>query len=149
MIARCAELHLNHIRTSGDPFEQGSARPLDFGHWGAHRMEELSNSELRHGEAVAIGIALDSLYSHAMGTIDTHTLLAIRDTLEGVGFTLRHPALEALDIDAALQGFREHLGGELCITLLNAAGEAEEVDHIDLDTMHQCRQQLLENQWPS
>jgi len=149
MIARCAELHLNHIRTSGDPFEQGSARPLDFGHWGAHRMEELSNSELRHGEAVAIGIALDSLYSHAMGTIDTRTLLAIRDTLEAVGFTLRHPALEALDIDAALQGFREHLGGELCITLLTSAGEAEEVDHIDLDTMHQCRRQLLENQWPS
>ncbi len=149
MIARCAELHLNHIRTSGDPFEQGSARPLDFGHWGAHRMEELSNSELRHGEAVAIGIALDSLYSHAMGTIDTQTLLAIRDTLEDVGFTLRHPALEALDIDAALQGFREHLGGELCITLLNDAGDAEEVDEIDLDIMHQCRQQLLENQWPS
>ncbi len=149
MIARCAELHLNHIRTSGDPFEQGSARPLDFGHWGAHRMEELSSSELRHGEAVAIGIALDSLYSHAMGTIDTQTLLAIRDTLEDVGFTLRHPALEALDIDAALQGFREHLGGELCITLLTAAGDAEEVDEIDLDTMHRCRQQLLENQWPS
>lgn len=149
MISRCAELHLNHIRTSGDPFEQGSARPLDFGHWGAHRMEELSDSELRHGEAVAIGIALDSLYSHAMGTINTETLLAIRDTLEGVGFTLRHKALEQLDIDAALQGFREHLGGELCITLLTAAGQAEEVGEIDLDVMHRCRQNLVEAVWPA
>ncbi len=149
MIARCAELHLNHIRTSGDPFEQGSARPLDFGHWGAHRMEELSGSELRHGEAVAIGIALDSLYSHAQGMIDTETLLAIRDTLEGVGFTLRHPALEKLDIDAALQGFREHLGGKLCITLLTEAGHAEEVGEIDLAMMHDCRQQLLEAKWPA
>ncbi len=148
MIARCAELHLNHIRTSGDPFEQGSARPLDFGHWCAHRLEELSGSELRHGEAVAIGIALDSLYSHAQGMIDSATLTAIRETLEGVGFTLTHQALEKLDIEAALQGFREHLGGQLCITLLTEAGQAEEVGEIDLAMMHQCRQHLLEAKWP-
>jgi 3-dehydroquinate synthase len=148
MITRCAELHLEHIRTSGDPFEQGSARPLDFGHWCAHRLEELSGSELRHGEAVAIGIALDSLYSHARGTIDTDTLSRIRATLEGVGFSLTHPALEALDIETALEGFREHLGGRLCITLLLSAGKAEEVDHIDLATMQDCRRRLLEDAWP-
>src|SRR5205823_5396551 len=32
-IYHCAELHLNHISSSSDPFEFGSARPLDFGHW--------------------------------------------------------------------------------------------------------------------
>ncbi len=148
MITRCAELHLEHIRTSGDPFEQGSARPLDFGHWCAHRLEELSDSELRHGEAVAIGIALDSLYSHARGTIDTDTLSRVRATLEDVGFSLTHPALEALDIETALESFREHLGGRLCITLLLSAGKAEEVDHIDLATMQDCRRRLLEDAWP-
>ncbi len=148
MIIRCAELHLEHIRTSGDPFEQGSARPLDFGHWCAHRLEELSGSELRHGEAVAIGIALDSLYSHARGSIDTPTLARIRATLEGVGFSLSHPALDALDVELALQEFREHLGGRLCITLLLAAGKAEEVDHIDLAIMQDCRRRLLEDAWP-
>src|SRR5690606_20120807 len=74
MIRRCAELHLHHIATSGDPFEYGSARPLDFGHWSAHRLEELSHHELRHGEAVAIGIALDSLYSAKMGFISNDLL---------------------------------------------------------------------------
>jgi len=148
MIARCAELHLNHIRTSGDPFEQGSARPLDFGHWCAHRLEELSDSELRHGEAVAIGIALDSLYSHAQGMISLSLLNQIRDTLEGVGFSLTHRALQDLDIEAALQGFREHLGGQLCITLLLDAGQAEEVGEIDLEAMHRCRQHLVEGTWP-
>lgn len=148
MIVRCAELHLEHIRTSGDPFEQGSARPLDFGHWCAHRLEELSGSKLRHGEAVAIGIALDSLYSHALGMIDDQTLMQIRETLEGVGFSLRHPALEALDVPLALEEFREHLGGRLCITLLTAAGQAQEVDQIDQETMSGCRRVLLEEKWP-
>src|SRR5213075_808681 len=55
LIFRCAELHVNHIATSGDPFEFGSSRPLDFGHWAAHKLEQLSEYKLRHGEAVAIG----------------------------------------------------------------------------------------------
>ncbi|WP_020208051.1 3-dehydroquinate synthase [Gilvimarinus chinensis] len=148
MITRCAELHLNHIRTSGDPFEQGSARPLDFGHWCAHRLEELSASELRHGEAVAIGIALDSLYSYLKGMISLASVERIRDTLEGVGFTLNHRALESLDIHKALEDFREHLGGKLCITLLTREGAAVEVNEIDHHAMEECRQQLLGGVWP-
>ena len=50
LIHRCAELHLQHITGAGDPFELGSARPLDFGHWSAHKLEKLSDHGLRHGE---------------------------------------------------------------------------------------------------
>src|SRR5207249_4231810 len=70
LIYRCAELHLEHIATSGDPFEFGSARPLDFGHWAAHKLEQLSDYRIRHGEAVAIGIALDTIYSRQIGLLD-------------------------------------------------------------------------------
>ena len=63
MIRRCAELHMHQIGFGGDPFETGKARPLDFGHWAAHRLETLTRFKLRHGEAVAIGMALDARYS--------------------------------------------------------------------------------------
>jgi 3-dehydroquinate synthase len=142
MIVRCAELHLQHISTSGDPFEQGSARPLDFGHWAAHRLEELSRADLRHGEAVAIGIALDSCYSHAVGMLDEQILSRIIITLQELGFTLYHSALDLLDVHRALEDFREYLGGKLCITLLTSAGCAQEVDQIQLDVMQRCVQQL-------
>ncbi|MBY0429589.1 MAG: 3-dehydroquinate synthase, partial [Rhodospirillales bacterium] len=69
MIRRCAELHMRHIATAGDPFESGSARPLDFGHWAAHKLEMLSAHRLRHGEAVAIGMALDTLYAARTGLL--------------------------------------------------------------------------------
>ena len=46
-IKRTAHLHLDHIRTSGDPFEMGTARPLDFGHWSAHRLELHGQLSLR------------------------------------------------------------------------------------------------------
>lgn len=142
MIVRCAELHLEHIRTSGDPFELGSARPLDFGHWSAHKLEELSDYELRHGEAVAIGIAIDALYCSRKGMIDDSDCVRIHELLEALGFELFHPALARLDIEAALDDFRVHLGGELCLCLLEGIGRAVDVGTIDLDRMRSCVDEL-------
>ena len=135
MIFRCAELHLDHIRNSGDPFEMGSARPLDFGHWSAHKLEAISNYQLRHGEAVATGIALDTLYSVQQGMIsqkDSDKVLAL---LTSLGFDLACPELAEMDVEASLEEFREHLGGFLSITLLTSLGTAVEVNEIDLVKM--------------
>lgn len=156
MIFRCAELHLNHISTSGDPFEMGSARPLDFGHWSAHKLEAMSNYRIRHGEAVAIGIALDSLYSVTQKMIFEKDFERIWELLTDLGFDLSCPELDALDVTASLEEFREHLGGFLSITLLTSLGGAVEVNEIDAASMVKCvdsivdksqlRQSSVENQ---
>jgi 3-dehydroquinate synthase len=142
MIRRCAELHLHHIASSGDPFEYGSARPLDYGHWSAHRLEEISHSDLRHGEAVAIGVTLDSMYSQEKGLIDQTLFHKIVTTFRDIGFTLYHPALEQLNVEKALQDFREHLGGELCITLLTGEGTSSQFNHIDTALMLACTKKM-------
>ena len=137
LIRRCAELHMHQIAHGGDPFETGSVRPLDFGHWAAHRLETLTRYHLRHGEAVAIGIALDTRYSVLCGLLDPAAEEEIRFLLEHLGFRLWHPALEKMLPDgrhAVLEGlreFREHLGGELTITLLSDLGSGVEVHEID------------------
>ena len=131
LIEQCAKLHLEHIASSGDPFEQGSARPLDFGHWVAHKLEELSNNELRHGEAVAIGIAVDSHYSYQLGWLSENELNLILELLTSLGFQLNAPVLKELNTDTALDEFRQHLGGVLTITLLKEIGLGEEVNNID------------------
>ena len=144
MIRRCAELHLHHIASSGDPFEYGSARPLDYGHWSAHRLEELSHSDLRHGEAVAIGVTLDSLYSQAQQLIDASLVQKIITTFKDIGFSLYHPSLKQLNVSKALQDFREHLGGELCITLLTGEGVSAQFNHIDDNVMLSCIAKMAE-----
>lgn len=141
LIHRCAELHLEHISTSGDPFETGSSRPLDFGHWAAHKLEQLTDYELRHGEAVAIGIALDSTYSYLKGMLNAESLNRILDLFQECGFQLYVPELEnGLDdpdrkesVLHGLQEFREHLGGKLTIMLLESIGKGVEVHEVDLD----------------
>ncbi len=145
MIIKGAQWHLNHIATSGDPFELGSARPLDFGHWSAHKMEELSHNELRHGEAVAIGIAMDSIYSNLIGNLKTDQLTKILTLLITLGFNLAHPVLEKLNINNALDEFKEHLGGKLCITLLKGIGASFETNEINEALMEKAVSQLLAN----
>lgn len=137
LIRRCAALHLRHIATSGDPFEAGSARPLDFGHWAAHRLETLTGHALRHGEAVSIGMALDARYSVEAGLLDAASLERILGLLSELGLPLWDEALLLEEPDgrrAVLRGiedFREHLGGELHVTLLRAVGRGIEVTALD------------------
>ncbi len=146
MITRCAELHIEHIGTGGDPFECGSSRPLDFGHWSAHKIEELTGGDVRHGEAVAIGVALDSLYSYHIGNITEIELAKILITLEDIGFDLYHWSLGWMNINEALKEFQEHLGGELNITLLDGIGHKIEAHRIDVDLLKTCMDELHRRQ---
>ena len=150
LIRCCAELHLNHITSGGDPFETGSARPLDFGHWAAHKLEQLSDFQISHGEAVAIGIALDVIYSQKIGLLDAKSAERILKLLEQLGFDLFANELLNVGSDGNLQilgglnEFREHLGGELTITLLREIGRGVEVHEMNLPNVvaaiHELRQ---------
>ncbi len=141
VVHRSAELHLLHIGTGGDPFETTSSRPLDFGHWSAHKLEPLSNFALSHGEAVAIGIALDTTYSFRMGWLGEDVWQRVLSLLSRLGFSLKLPhnaAGNSVPFDALLHGleeFREHLGGELTITVLRGIGQPFDVHHIDASVM--------------
>ena len=134
LIRRCAELHLNHIG-GDDPFETGSARPLDFGHWSAHKLEQLSNFEVLHGEAVAMGIALDSTYSYLKGMLEESDLHRILKVLIQLDYDISNPYIRIDSLESpillGLTEFREHLGGLLSITLLTAIGTGEEVHEMD------------------
>jgi 3-dehydroquinate synthase len=137
VVRRSAELHLEHICGNGDPFELGSARPLDFGHWAAHKLESLTGHRLRHGEAVAIGMAVDVTYAVRMGLLEPAIADRILSLLEAIGLRLWDEALldtargGALAVLDGLREFREHLGGELTVTLVRGIGDSFEVHEID------------------
>jgi 3-dehydroquinate synthase len=144
LVFRCAEAHLEHIRTNGDPFEYGRARPLDFGHWSAHKLELMSGFQISHGEAVAFGVLLDSAYAREKGWISPSEYAAIENGLRASGFplwqevALTRDATGHLEVFAGLGDFREHLGGELCVTFPQGIGARFEVHEIDLPLMERC-----------
>jgi 3-dehydroquinate synthase len=153
LVRRTALLHLKHIAEGGDPFELGSARPLDFGHWAAHKLETMTGSGLRHGEAVAVGMAIDAVYSALARLCETATAEGVLDLLARLGLPLWHDALDAPAANGrprVLEGlaeFREHLGGELTVTLLEGVGRRLEVHELDealvLDAIARLRRSHL------
>lgn len=152
LIFRCAQLHIQHIGTAGDPFEKGSSRPLDFGHWAAHKLEYLSGYEVLHGEAVAIGIALDAVYSYKTGRLQEDALQRILTCLTDLGFDIFHALLSdeaQTEINPllykGLEEFREHLGGELTVMLLKGIGVGEEVHHMEKTMLSQAVQYLAKS----
>jgi 3-dehydroquinate synthase len=154
-IYRSAELHIRHIGTAGDPFESSSSRPLDFGHWAAHKLELLTHFRLRHGEAVAVGIALDTTYSYLCGMLSQSDWCRSLALLSQLGFALYAPELEQRPgeddengpLFHGLQEFREHLGGELTLTLLQGIGKPLEVHHMDTNMLLDAIRVLREGNW--
>jgi len=145
LIRRSAELHMKHVAESGDPFERGSARPLDFGHWAAHKLEQMSSFRISHGEAVAFGIALDVIYSRKVGFLAACEASRILALLHKLGF--HSFANEMSDLDTLLVGlneFQEHLGGDLTITLLKGIGRGFEVHGISRAIVSRAIEELRE-----
>ena len=136
-IRRCALLHMKHICSSGDPFEFGSARPLDFGHWIGHKLEVMSDFAIGHGQGAAIGIAADSCYARRTGLLDEDQLRRILKGLLACGLPIFHELLVrrtadgTLEILQGLDEFREHLGGRLTVTLPDGIGRKVEVHQMD------------------
>jgi 3-dehydroquinate synthase len=136
-VRRSAELHVEHITTNGDPFELGSARPLDFGHWAAHKLEQVSQFDVAHGEAVAIGMAVDLLYSAQAGILHATEAYRIIELIERLGFATysahlnSHTSSGELTVLEGLEEFREHLGGDLTVTLVPEIGRKIEVHEMD------------------
>ena len=143
-VRRSATLHFQHICTSGDPFELGSSRPLDFGHWAAHKLEAMTGYSLGHGQAVAVGIALDTLYARESGLLDGRLAARVLGLLEALGLPRFHPALAQRDADgrlvvaAGLDEFRQHLGGRLTVLLPAAPGRALEVNRMEEAAVERC-----------
>ncbi len=150
VVQRSAELHVEHIASGGDPFELGSARPLDFGHWAAHKLEQITHFQVSHGEAVAIGIAVDLAYSVKKGILDTATARRVTALIEQIGFETYHSGLLAEGksgdptILEGLEEFREHLGGELTVTLVPKIGQKIEVHEMDRELILAAMEELRE-----
>ena len=131
-------MHLHHITHGGDPFEMQEARPLDFGHWSAHKLEHLTNFRLRHGEAVSIGVALDTVYSHLVHGLDLSDVQRTLKVLSDLGLPLFDNELAEQAIFDGLEEFRQHLGGRLTVTMLKAVGQSIHVHQIDQSAMRRA-----------
>ncbi len=147
-VEKSALLHARHIATGGDPFETGSSRPLDFGHWAAHKLEAMTSYQLSHAPAVAVGLALDVLYSARIGLLKFSIVDQVFRVLNELKLSIYHPGLDWLDdsgkrrVLSGIDEFREHLGGELTVLLLEDIGKGVDVHQLDESLLGECINEL-------
>lgn len=143
-IQSSAAHHLRHIAEGGDPFELMEARPLDFGHWSAHKIEAISGYTVSHGDAVSVGLAVDVLYSVAKLGLDKVCADRVIDCLRRLGLPVWDPILDSHrnPLLLGLEEFRQHLGGRLTVTMLQDIGQPVDVHEIDHQAMGDAMDEL-------
>jgi len=145
VIETSAQWHLKHITAGGDPFEMLEARPLDFGHWSAHKLEAMSQFDLRHGEAVGIGVAVDTVYSSLVHGLPAEDADRVLVCLERLGLLIDHPTLrQTEELFMGLEEFRQHLGGRLTVTMLEGIGRPIDVHQVDRPRMVEAIQIVVD-----
>jgi 3-dehydroquinate synthase len=144
VIRRSAQMHLEHIVDGGDPFERSESRPLDFGHWSAHKLEQVTDGELTHGEAVSVGLAIDVEGSVELGLLERGVADRVLGLLAALGLPTTHRALADVDVlHEGVEEFREHLGGALTLLLLQEIGSPVEVHELDVKTVRRAIERLV------
>ena len=142
LMTASATLHLSHITDGGDPFELLEARPLDFGHWAAHKLEQMTNHTLTHGEAVSIGLAIDLQCSVQLGFLQEQVAQEAINLLQQFDLPVSHPMMYEDELLEGIEEFREHLGGRLTILLLENIGKPVEVHELPESIVQSAIQSL-------
>ena len=88
-----------------DPYERGIRAALNLGHTVGHAIELASHFELKHGEAVAIGLVVEAKLAEKLGLAENHELTnEIESVLLGIGLPVEIP--EGLSHPKIIQAMR-------------------------------------------
>lgn len=109
-----------------DPFEKGLRASLNLGHTIGHGVELASGFRLKHGEAVAIGMAAEARLAERMGLALTGLAEVIAGVLEHLGLPTRVPSgLDRQTIQNAMRVDKKKTRGSLRFALPLRVGEVK------------------------
>jgi 3-dehydroquinate synthetase len=132
-IARSLSVKINVVEE--DPYEQGRRAVLNLGHTVGHALEKLSEYELRHGEAVSIGMVAAARIAIALGRARPTVLERIETTLSAWKLPVRCLPFEVSDIWRAMAHDKKRRGDTLRWVLPIAIGEVTVVDDVPRETI--------------
>ena len=130
-VARCVEIKASVV--AADPDESGGRARLNYGHTLAHALETAGRYDLRHGEAVAIGLVFAARLAHRLERVGRDYVDEHYRVVEGYGLPtaldVAHDRGELIDLmgrdKKAVDGLTFALGGPAGIELVSGVAEAD------------------------
>ena len=95
VVARSVEIKAGIV--AQDEREAGLRAVLNFGHTVGHALEATTKFEVLHGEAVAIGMAVEARLAETVGVAEAGTARRITALLERCGLPLERPGSAGVD----------------------------------------------------
>lgn len=122
-IVRSIEIKAAIVRE--DERETGRRRVLNFGHTIGHGLEAAAAYAVPHGEAVAIGMALEARLAERLGVAEAGTAATVDDALARAGLPSRWPGGVSLEVAlAAMRLDKKGRGGRIACALPARIGAA-------------------------
>ncbi|MES2304500.1 MAG: 3-dehydroquinate synthase [Gemmatimonadota bacterium] len=122
LLLRSIELKAGIV--SADEFESGARAILNAGHTVAHALEQVTGYSIPHGEAVAIGLVLETRCAEQMGVCAAGTAETIADLLRSLHLPVSWPAgIDADALLAAMRSDKKNRSGVVRAALLKSFGE--------------------------
>jgi len=117
-----------------DPYEKGFRAALNLGHTVGHAVELVSGFQLRHGEAVAIGMAVEAAYSARVGLATSSVVKAVQDSLSALNLPIAIPKeMPREEIIRAMRVDKKKNAKVIRFALPVEIGKVELVDVSDLE----------------
>lgn len=130
-IERCIEIKKDIVES--DEFETlGPRATLNFGHTVGHAIEAaLGYEELLHGEAIAIGMVVESEIGEAIGVTESGVSSAVRESLAKAGLPVALPDVSIQILIDFMRRDKKRSGDKLAFSLLTRIGECKLIDEVD------------------
>jgi 3-dehydroquinate synthase len=124
LIESCVELKMKIV--SLDRRDLGTRMLLNFGHTVGHAIEQHSNYRISHGEAVAMGMVLESKWTYEIGLTRKDLSPQINEILMEIGFSMDFNSIEGDELYPYMAMDKKHQGETITIVV------PQEMGHCDL-----------------
>ena len=119
-----------------DPYEKGVRASLNLGHTVGHAVELVSHFQLRHGEAVAIGMVAEAKLSERLAVAGKGLSDAVAESLSALGLPVQIPKeIPREELIRAMRVDKKKSNGAIRFALPAEIGRVELVNVTDLESV--------------
>jgi 3-dehydroquinate synthase len=142
VITTCASLKGKIV--SEDEKEKGVRIVLNCGHTVGHGLEAAGHYRvLKHGEAVLLGLAAESLIAHRIGVLDREPCERILSLVRRLPVRANLASLSISEIVRAMGRDKKRVGSSMRFVLPTAIGGVRVVDNVDIQVARSAVRKVL------
>jgi 3-dehydroquinate synthase len=142
VISRCAGIKSGIVEK--DERDLGLRNILNYGHTFGHAIETVSNFQMQHGRAVAVGMVAAAMVSQRMNVLSYSDVEAIKTIIVRAGLPINIPGLDIRKIIKVMRHDKKKTRGKIRFVLPKSIGEVFITDEVDIILVRQALEELYE-----